>query len=64
MLQTVKDYISNLPDSDFGTFYQRFVLSVEDDMLTAESKSIDVNTINVNNVSCIINELVEELKAQ
>lgn len=67
MLQTVKDYIENMPSESFGTFYQRFVVQSEDKILdtivqktqSELSQKLESANVLIHN----INSLAEELKA-
>lgn len=47
MLETVKQYIKSLPDEDFATFYQNYVLSVQDGNIGQEINQLETfNDIN------------------
>lgn len=41
MLETIKSYIRELPDTDFNTYYQQYVLSVQDENLMSETQISD-----------------------
>ena len=41
MLQTIKDYIANMPDKDFATFYQEYVLSIQDKIVDNDAKLLE-----------------------
>lgn len=38
MLETVQSYIRELPNVDFNTYYQQYVLSVQDENLMSETQ--------------------------
>jgi len=56
MLETVKKYIQELPDIDFNTYYQNYVLSVQDENIGIESKQF--NTFND------INKLIAKIQRE
>lgn len=41
MLETIKSYIRELPDTDFNTYYQQYVLSIQDENLMSETQISD-----------------------
>ncbi len=47
MLDLVKSYIKDLPDIDFNTYYQQYVLSVQDENLMSETQISDSTFTNV-----------------
>lgn len=65
MLTTIKQYISNLDDTDFDTFYQDYVVSVQDSIvnhqMTVDSKKF-TNIESITSLFKSINTLVEDLK--
>lgn len=64
MLQTIKDYISNLPEKDFGTFYQEYVLHIQDDIIEADARVLEnkyMFSSNTNQILSGIDTLTEEL---
>lgn len=64
MLQTIKDYISNLPEKDFGTFYQEYVLHIQDDIIEADARVLENKYMfsrNTNQILSGIDTLTEEL---
>lgn len=56
MLETVKKYIQELPDIDFNSYYQNYVLSVQDENIGIESKQF--NTFND------INKLIAKIQRE
>lgn len=55
MLQTVKDYINNLSDESFQTFYTRYIMQVQDSNIEEEFKFlITHNTLDVLSVDKLI----------
>lgn len=64
MLQTIKDYISNLPEKDFGTFYQEYVLHIQDDIIEADARVLEnkyMFSSSTNQILSGIDTLTEEL---
>lgn len=45
MLDTVCSYISELPDTPFAEYYQRYIFSVQDQNISAEVASIKTDDI-------------------
>lgn len=45
MLDTVKKYIQEIPDTDFNSYYQTYICNVQDENLEIESHISD-NTFN------------------
>lgn len=45
MLETVKKYISELPDTSFNDYYQQYIFSIQDENLGLETQFAD-NTFN------------------
>ena len=41
MLETVQSYIQELPNIDFNTYYQQYVLSIQDENILSESQISD-----------------------
>lgn len=67
MLQTIKDYISNLPDKDFGSYYQEFICETQDRIIESDANGIQARFVSLDNVNDIlsgINKLTEELKVK
>ena len=55
MLQTVKDYINNLSDESFQTFYTRYIMQVQDSNIEEEFKFlITHNDLDVLSVDKLI----------
>ena len=46
MLDTVKSYIANFPDIDFNTYYQQYVLDIQDENINLELDSKSITDIN------------------
>lgn len=44
MLETVKQYIKELPKEDFPTFYQNYVLTIQDENLGIEVNQLETFT--------------------
>jgi len=64
MLQIIKKYISNLPEADFGTFYQQFILQFEDKLLENDTKVASMNISSSRDIlkaSSNIDKIVKEL---
>ena len=45
MLETVKQYIKDIPDIDFDIFYQDYICEVQDQNVWAEIKNIKTEEI-------------------
>lgn len=55
MLQTVKEFIQNLPDESFQTFYTRYIMQVQDSNIEEEFKFlITHNNLDVLSVDKLI----------
>ena len=64
MLQTIRNYIANLPEKDFGTFYQEYVLHIQDDIIEANARALEnkyMFSSDTNQILSGINTLTEEL---
>lgn len=64
MLQTIKDYIANLPDKDFGTFYQEYVIRMQDEIIESNVTALESQCLGEKSTKEIlsgINILTEEL---
>lgn len=48
MLETVQSYIRELPNVDFNTYYQQYVLSIQDENILSESQISDSTFTNIN----------------
>ena len=44
MLETVKSYIEELPDTDFDTYYQTYICNIQDSNVVSEIDSIGLDT--------------------
>lgn len=63
MLDTVKQYIKNVPDISFQQFYQLYVTSVQDSNIDREvSYLINRNILGVNSMGALIKNTIERLK--
>lgn len=63
MLDTVKQYIKNVPDISFQQFYQLYVTSVQDSNIDREvSYLINRNILGVNSMGVLIKNTIEGLK--
>ena len=58
MLDTIKQYIANLSDVDFDTYYQNYVCDVQDENIGLENHFSD-NTFN--NIEKLIARIQKEL---
>ena len=64
MLDTVKQYIKNVPDISFQQFYQLYVTSVQDSNIDREvSYLINRNVLGVNSIGVLIHNTIERLKS-
>lgn len=64
MLDTVKQYIKNVPDISFQQFYQLYVTSVQDSNIDREvSYLINRNVLGVNSMRVLIHNIIERLKS-
>ena len=45
MLDSVKTYIKNTPDTDFAEYYQRYICSIQDQNIVAEVNSVKTDDI-------------------
>lgn len=64
MLDTVKQYIKNVPDISFQQFYQLYVTSVQDSNIDREvSYLINRNVLGVNSMRILIHNTIERLKS-
>lgn len=64
MLDTVKQYIKNVPDISFQQFYQLYVTSVQDSNIDREvSYLINRNILGVNSMGVLIHNTIERLKS-
>lgn len=64
MLDTVKQYIKNVPDISFQQFYQLYVTSVQDSNIDREvSYLINRNVLGVNSMGVLIHNTIERLKS-
>ena len=64
MLQTIKKYIEDLPDKNFGEFYQEYIMKVEDDIVNSDVRSAELQwagASSANEILSGINMLTEEL---
>lgn len=55
MLDSIKRYIKELPDLEFGEFYQRYICDVQDENLLVEVGSVKTDDI------ISLNKLIEKL---
>lgn len=63
MLDTVKQYIKDVPDISFQEFFQMYVLSVQDSNIDREvSYLINRNILGVNSMGALIKNTIERLK--
>ena len=63
MLDTVKQYIKNVPDISFQQFYQLYVTSVQDSNIDREfSYLVNRNVLGVNSMGVLIKNTIEGLK--
>jgi len=44
MLETIKSYIKELPDTDFDTYYQTYICNIQDFNVVSEIDSIELDT--------------------
>ena len=44
MLETIKSYIKELPDTDFDTYYQTYICNIQDSNVVSEIDSIGLDT--------------------
>lgn len=58
MLDTIKQYIADLSDVDFNTYYQNYVCNVQDENIGLETSFSD-NTFN--NIGKLIARIQKEL---
>lgn len=57
MLQTVKDFIQNLPDESFQNFYTHYIMQVQDSNIEEEFKFlITHNNLDVLSVDKLISK--------
>ena len=59
MLDTITEYIKELPDQDFDDYYQNYIFSVQDQNLLAEIGSI--KTSDIMSLDKLIAKLHKEL---
>ena len=63
MLETVKSYIDNMPDTPFEKYFLRYVMEVQDSMIAEElSYMLKYNVVDVKLVDRAIANAVKELK--
>ena len=63
MLDTVKQYINDVPDISFQQFFQIYVTSVQDSNIDREvSYLINRNILGVNSMELLIHNTIERLK--
>lgn len=66
MLQEIKSYIEEISDDkDFGQFYQEYVRSCQDKILTENIRSAESNFATLEDTTAVIqgiNNLTKELK--
>lgn len=63
MLDTVKQYIKDVPNISFQEFFQMYVLSVQDSNIDREvSYLINRNILGVNSMGALIKNTIERLK--
>ena len=58
MLETVKQYIADLPQEDFNTYYQKYVLAIQDENIGLEYKQ----EITFSDINKLISKIQQELK--
>ena len=44
MLETIKSYLKETPDTDFNTYYQNYICSIQDSNVISEIGSIGLDT--------------------
>lgn len=59
MLETIKSYIADLPDTPFEEFYQKYIFEVQDQNIMAEISSI--KTTDIMSLDRMIARLRKEL---
>lgn len=59
MLETVKSYIEELPDTPFDEYYQRYVFRVQD--MNIETEVGSINTDDILSLDRLIAKLTKEL---
>ena len=57
MLDTVKQIIKELPEEDFNTYYQNYILSIQDENIGLEINSLD----NFTDIGRLIGRIRKEL---
>lgn len=63
MLKTVEEYIDNLEDITFSTFYKQYIMEVQDENIDKEvSYLLHSSQLNVLNVSALIDETAKAVK--
>lgn len=65
MLKTIKEYIANMPEQDFGSYYQQYIVEIQNDIISRDlhRAAKAFNSVE-DSVTVIkgINQLTEELK--
>lgn len=64
MLRSIKATIDNLPDEDFGSFYQRFIMHYQDEIIDSDLRIAHSHYASGNLLELVsgLNKLTEELK--
>jgi len=62
MLESVKNYIKELPEEDFNEYYQKYILNVQDDNLSLETQFNGTTFISINKLITSINRELGNIK--
>lgn len=64
MLTKIKEQIATLPNVSFITFYQQFIMSVQDSNIDTEFRfMVNRNRIDVNTMQLLIQNTYERMKS-
>ena len=59
MLETVKQFIKELPEYSFGEFYQKYIFDIQDDNLFAETQ---ISDSTFNSLDKLLNKIRKEME--